>query len=69
MTSDAIRARSAETHYQRPRSGVLSPEMRRQALDRGVAVVVIEDVRDDWTRQAIINEARRQIGASGYGGL
>ncbi len=41
----------------------LSPEVKRQALARGVAVVVLEDVRDDWTRQAVINEARRQAEA------
>lgn len=56
-----MRARSAETRYRPPRDERMPVGLRRQALERGVAVVVIEDCRDDWTRQAVVNEARRQI--------
>ncbi|WP_375553381.1 hypothetical protein [Roseovarius mucosus] len=31
----------------------------------GLAVIDPEQVRDDWTRQAIINEANRQYGKRG----
>jgi hypothetical protein len=38
--------------------------MRRAAWrSQGVAVLRPEDVRDDWTRQALINEANRLYGA------
>ncbi len=56
-----MRARSMESRYRPPRDEALPLDLRRQALGRGVAVVVIEDCRDDWTRQAVVNEARRQI--------
>jgi hypothetical protein len=37
--------------------------MRRAAWrTQGVVVLRPEDVRDDWTRQALINEANRQYG-------
>jgi hypothetical protein len=37
--------------------------MRRAAWrTQGVAVLRPEDVRDDWTRQALINEANRLYG-------
>jgi hypothetical protein len=37
--------------------------MRRAAWrTQGVAVLRPEDVRDDWTRQALINEAHRLCG-------
>ena len=37
--------------------------MRRAAWrSQGVAVLRPEDVRDDWTRQALINEANRLYG-------
>jgi hypothetical protein len=37
--------------------------MRRAAWrHQGVAVLRPEDVRDDWTRQALINEANRLYG-------
>lgn len=60
---DRLRARSLETRYRPPRCGEVAPEVIRRALERGIAVVVVEDVRDDWTRQAVINEARRQAEA------
>ena len=38
--------------------------MRRAAWRwQGVVVLRPEDVRDDWTRQALINEANRLYGA------
>jgi hypothetical protein len=60
-----LRAHSAETRYRPPRADVLPLELRRKALERGVAVVVLEDVHDDWTRQAIFNESRRQVETEG----
>jgi hypothetical protein len=37
--------------------------MRRAAWrSQGVAVLRPEDIRDDWTRQALINEASRLYG-------
>ncbi len=63
-----LRAGSAETRYRPPRECELSPEVKRRALARGVAVVVIEDVHDDWTRQVVINEARRQAEEGGHHG-
>jgi hypothetical protein len=37
--------------------------MRRAAWrSQGVAVLRPEDIRDDWTRQALINEANRLYG-------
>ena len=37
--------------------------MRRRAWRyQGVVVLRLEDVRDDWTRQALINEANRLYG-------
>ena len=37
--------------------------MRRAAWrTRGVIMLTPEDVRDDWTRQALINEANRLYG-------
>jgi hypothetical protein len=37
--------------------------MRRAAWrHRGVVVLRPEDIRDDWTRQALINEANRLYG-------
>lgn len=62
-----IKARSAETRYRTPRCSEVSPDVIRRALERGVAVVVVEDVRDDWTRQAVVNEARRQAEDGGNG--
>jgi hypothetical protein len=35
---------------------------RSQARRQGVVVLRPEDVRDDWTRQALINEANRLYG-------
>lgn len=49
-----------------PRAPTSPDEM--QALRRaawrkqGVAVLPLDDVRDDWTRQAIVNEANRLYG-------
>jgi hypothetical protein len=38
-------------------------DMRRAAWRaQGVVVLRPEDVRDDWTRQALINEANRRYG-------
>jgi len=38
-------------------------DMRRAAWrHQGVVVLRLEDVRDDWTRQALINEANRLYG-------
>jgi hypothetical protein len=62
--SGRLRARSLETRYRPPRSAEVSPEVIRRALERGIAVVVVEDCRDDWTRQAVVNEARRQAEAT-----
>jgi hypothetical protein len=43
--------------------------MRRAAWrTQGVAVLRPEDVRDDWTRQALINEANRLYGRRLGGG-
>jgi hypothetical protein len=37
--------------------------MRRAAWRKqGVAVLRLEDIRDDWTRQAVANEAERLYG-------
>ena len=37
--------------------------MRRHAwLEQGVAVLPLDAIRDDWTRQVIINEAVRLYG-------
>ena len=37
--------------------------MRRAAWRKqGIVVIRVSDVRDDWTRQAIVNEATRQYG-------
>jgi len=36
--------------------------LRRRALvEHGVAMIHLSDVRDPWTKQAVINEARRQL--------
>jgi len=43
--------------------------MRRAAWrDQGVVVLRPEDVPDDWTRQALINEANRLYGRRPGGG-
>ena len=43
--------------------------MRRAAWrSQGVVVLRPEDVRDDWTRQALINEANRLYGRRSGGG-
>jgi hypothetical protein len=43
--------------------------MRRAAWrTQGVVVLRPEDVRDDWTRQALINEANRLYGRRPEGG-
>jgi hypothetical protein len=43
--------------------------MRRAAWrSQGVVVLRPEDVRDDWTRQALINEANRLYGRRAGGG-
>jgi hypothetical protein len=43
--------------------------MRRAAWrQQGVVVLRPEDVRDDWTRQALINEATRLYGRRPGGG-
>ena len=43
--------------------------MRRAAWrTQGVVVLRPEDVRDDWTRQALINEANRLYGRRPGGG-
>jgi hypothetical protein len=43
--------------------------MRRAAWrQQGVVVLRPEDVRDDWTRQALINEANRLYGGRRGGG-
>jgi hypothetical protein len=40
--------------------------MRRRAwLQQGVAVLPLDAIRDDWTRQAVINEAIRLYGQRG----
>jgi hypothetical protein len=44
-------------------------DMRRAAWrHQGVVVLRPEDVRDDWTRQALINEATRLYGRRPGGG-
>lgn len=36
--------------------------MRRRAfVEHGVAMIRLSDVVDPWTKQAVINEARRQL--------
>jgi hypothetical protein len=43
--------------------------MRRAAWrSQGVVVLRPEDVRDDWTRQALVNEANRLYGRRPGGG-
>jgi hypothetical protein len=43
--------------------------MRRAAWrQQGVVVLRPEDVRDDWTRQALVNEANRLYGRRSGGG-
>jgi hypothetical protein len=43
--------------------------MRREAWrSQGVVVLRPEDVRDDWTRQALVNEANRLYGRRSGGG-
>jgi hypothetical protein len=47
-----------------------SPEeiglMRRRAfVEHGVAMIHLSDVVDPWTKQAVINEARRQLETKG----
>ena len=43
--------------------------MRRAAWRaQGVVVVRPEDIRDDWTRQALVNEANRLYGRRPGGG-
>jgi hypothetical protein len=43
--------------------------MRRAAWrTQGVAVLRPEDIRDDWTRQALVNEANRLYGRRAGGG-
>lgn len=56
-----MRIGSAERLY-RKLSGKpdLDPETVKAALSRGVAVVVLDKCADDWTRQAVVNEAKRQ---------
>ncbi|MBM3534461.1 MAG: hypothetical protein FJX60_15650 [Alphaproteobacteria bacterium] len=34
---------------------------RRAFVERGVAMIELSDVVDPWTKQAVINEARRQL--------
>lgn len=56
-------ARSPKHH-----SPVLSDEemrcLRRSAwLRQGVIVIRPEDIKDDWTRRAVVNEAERLFGA------
>ena len=37
--------------------------MRRAAwLQQGIVVIRLTDVRDEWTRQALVNEATRLYG-------
>lgn len=37
-------------------------EMRRRAfVENGIAHICLADVKEPWTKQAIINEARRQL--------
>lgn len=65
-----IRPSPLRTSLSRTPSGCTTEEtrarldaLRRKALDRDrVAVIRLDDCRDDWIRQAILNEARRQIG-------
>ena len=37
-------------------------KMAQAAWHRGWAVFKVEDIRDPWTRQVIVNEANRQYG-------
>ncbi len=51
----------------RHRTPVLSDEemrcLRRSAwLRQGVIVIRPEDIKDDWTRRAVVNEAERLFG-------
>lgn len=34
---------------------------RRAFIEHGVAMIHLSDVLDPWTKQAVINEARRQL--------
>ncbi|MBM3550049.1 MAG: hypothetical protein FJX54_24185 [Alphaproteobacteria bacterium] len=38
---------------------------RRAFVEHGVATIHLSDVADPWTRQAVINEARRQLESKG----
>lgn len=54
-------------------SPVLSDEemrcLRRSAwLRQGVIVIRPEDIKDDWTRRAVVNEAERLFGPRREGG-
>jgi hypothetical protein len=60
LARSAARSPSAETELVAMRSAA----WRHQ----GVVVLRPEDVRDDWTRQALINEANRLYGRRPGGG-
>jgi len=62
------RTGSAEGLYQtEPRKPDLDKKTVLAALERGVAVVNLGECVCDWTRQAIINEAKRQAGVLEHG--
>jgi hypothetical protein len=58
--------RKRRQRRQKPASVLTEEEMRclrRSAWRRqGVLVIRPEDIKDDWTRQAMINEAERLFG-------
>lgn len=58
MTKDRIK--DALAGY--ARSEAEMNEMRRRAFtERGIAIITLMDIADPWTKQAVINETRRQI--------
>jgi len=59
----AMRSGLARLQPRSPTSDDELHAMRRAAWRKqGVAVLRPEDIRDDWTRQAVVNEATRQYG-------
>lgn len=53
-----------------PPRGVEAERRNREAMQelwrrRGIAALDPEDIRDEWLRQAVINEATRQFGRRG----
>jgi hypothetical protein len=53
---------------QAPREPLPMPELEAMAkrawIDRGIAVLWIEDITDDWLRQAVVNHANAKYGKS-----